>query len=123
VAERSRRAARAFQAAMQRVNGCATQLGVSLVAGPSAQSATAAPAEPSADHSSPADQLQQLYNTGVQKQPAATEPALRKNPDSIEPAMQYVFDVERATAPLCSQMDVSDRALLILAQHEREAVR
>jgi len=123
VAERSRRAARAFQAAMQRVNGCATQLGVSLVAGTSAQSATAAPAEPSADHSSPADQLQQLYNTGVQKQPAATEPALRKNPDAIEPAMQYVFDVERATAPLCSQMDVSDRALLILAQHEREAVR
>ena len=123
VAERSRRAARAFQAAMQRVNGCATQLGVTLVAGPSAQSATAAPAEPAAANSSPADQLQQLYNTGVQKQPAATEPALRKNPDAIEPAMQYVFDVERATAPLCSQMDVSDRALLILAQHEREAVR
>jgi hypothetical protein len=34
--------------------------------------------------------------------------------------MQYVFEVERATAPLCSQMNVTDQALLMLAQHESE---
>ena len=35
--------------------------------------------------------------------------------------MQYVFEVERTTAPVCSQMNLTDQALLMLAQRETEA--
>ena len=50
-----------------------------------------------------------------QKQAAAAEQALRKNPDALDPTMQYVYEVERTTAPMCPDMSVADRALLVLA--------
>jgi len=59
----------------------------------------------------------------LQRQPDATEKALRKNPDALEPTMQYVFEVERTLAPVCSKMELTDRALLTLAQHESEGTR
>jgi hypothetical protein len=37
--------------------------------------------------------------------------------------MQFVFDVERATAPICPAMDLADNALLTLAQHETATVK
>jgi len=125
VAERSRRAADAFQAAMLRLNGCATQLGASFPGQSSTPASTgAAPsAQSAAANSAAADALERLYTRGVQLQPSATGPALRKNPDALEPTMQFVFDVERATAPICTQLATADRALLILAQHEAEAVK
>ena len=121
VAERSRRTAEAFELAMKRINSCATQQGITL-AGQTAAAATQPGAGASAN-SPTQDQLQSLSTSAAQKQSAATEAALRKDPDVIEPTMQFVFDVEQATAAICPATDKSDRALLLLAQHESEAVK
>ncbi len=141
VAERARRTAEAYQIALQRLNTCSMQQGYTLAAPPANRGAGAATAKPSSPQPgntasakatapqagptvTPAENaLQRLYATGTEKQASATERALQKNPDALEPTMQYVFDVERATAPICPQMDVADRALLTLAQHESETVK
>jgi tetratricopeptide (TPR) repeat protein len=131
VAERSRRVAEAFDAALKRLMGCAAQQGFSLASQPGTtaqsdnRSATAAPtpAKTAPPVIAAPSGLQLLYTSGLQKQASATEAALRKNPDAIEPTMQYVFEVERTTAPTCPAMDVIDQALLTLAQHESEIVK
>ena len=69
------------------------------------------------------DDLQLLYSHGLQIKAAASERALRRNPDSLEPVMQFVFQVERTTAPVCPDMSLTDQALLLLAQHESETLR
>jgi tetratricopeptide (TPR) repeat protein len=123
LAERARRVTWAFEASMKRLSSCAIQKNIDLGAaagsnssgyenGSSGIAATAAP-----------NTLQLLYASGQQKQPNVTEKALRQDPDALEPAMQYVFSVERATASLCPDMDITDHALLILAQHESETVK
>lgn len=137
VAERARRTAEAFQIAFKRLNTCSLQQGYTLAAAPANRPAGAAGAKPvsppstnttAAPQAGPTvtpteNELQRLYATGAQKQATATEYALQKDPDALEPTMQYVFDVERATAPICTQMDVADHALLTLAQHESETVK
>lgn len=121
LADRSQRTAEAFELAMKRINGCATQQGITLTSQNSLASQSTAAATSA---NSPAqDQLQRFYTAGMQKQSSATEKALRKDPDALEPTMQFVFDVERATAAICPATDKSDRALLLLAQHEGEAVK
>ena len=121
VAERSRRVAEAFELAMTRINGCATQQGIPLVDPPSSAAQSSGT---TVSVSSPAaDELQSFYNAGMQKQASANEKALRKNPDALEPTMQFVFDVEKAMASICPATDKSNRALLLLAQHEGEAVK
>jgi hypothetical protein len=122
LAERSQRVAAAFQVALQRLTTCANQQGYSLAehdaASPSATTSGAA------NLTSPATGgLQGLYTVGLQEKASATEQALRKNPDALEPSMQFVFDVERATAPVCPAMDLADNALLTLAQHETATVK
>ena len=124
VAERSRRVAESFQQAMQRLNSCATQQGIGLApqnSAPGSSGATPAPASPAA--SPLAVSLQRLYTQGQQQQPSATERALARNPDALEPAMQFVFTVERTTAPACPPSDVADQALFTLAQSEGEALK
>ncbi|MGB8768722.1 MAG: hypothetical protein WCC92_03845, partial [Candidatus Korobacteraceae bacterium] len=64
-----------------------------------------------------------LYSRGLQMKEVATEQALRRNPDSLEPVMQFVFEVERSAAPICPDMSETDRALLVLAQHESQVLR
>jgi tetratricopeptide (TPR) repeat protein len=132
LAERSARVAEAFHVALERLNGCAKQQGYSLAAPTSQASANAATASPPSPSPSPApipapsladDQLQRLYTAGAQQQSTTTERALRSDPDALEPTMQYVFGVERATAAICPQMDVADRALLTLAQHQGETLK
>ena len=122
LADRSQRAAEAFELAMKRISGCAAQQGITL-AGQNASAASAASSATASVSSPAADKLQSLYGTGMQKHPAASEAALRKNPDAIEPTMQFVFDVEKTAASICPATDKSDRALLLLAQHEGEAVK
>lgn len=122
LAERSQRVAEAFELAMKRINSCASQQEITLTSQNS--SASAQLAESVVSTNSPSqDELQRLYTAGMQKQSSATEKALHKNPDAIEPTMQFVFDAERATAAICPATDKSDRALLLLAQHEGEAVK
>lgn len=125
LAERSQRVAEAFQIALRRLTTCAAQQGSLLTqphAAPSAQPAKgAAPAKTPSSLAPAMTQLQRLYAAGLQGEASATERALRQNPDALDPTMQYVFDVERATAPICPVMDVEDSALLTLAQQESGA--
>jgi tetratricopeptide (TPR) repeat protein len=119
LAERSNRIAVAFLVALQRLTSCATQQGYSLAENDTAApSSTVSGAVASQPASSTTAGLQGLYTTGLQKKAFATEQALLKNPDALESTVQYVYDVERATAPVCPVMDLADSALLILAQHE-----
>ncbi|MFZ0794386.1 MAG: tetratricopeptide repeat protein [Candidatus Korobacteraceae bacterium] len=126
LAERSARVAAAFQVSLQRLTSCANQQGYSLTdheaaAVPSpTRGGVALPTRPA---SPTTGGLQGLYTIGLQKKAAATEQALRKNPDALEPTTQFVFDVERATAPVCPAMDLADSALLTLAQHESATVK
>ncbi|HKD85346.1 MAG TPA: tetratricopeptide repeat protein [Terriglobales bacterium] len=119
LAERSKRAAESFQLAQQRLNTCATQLGFSLAA-QSSPPAGGEPAQRAAASTPAAQQLQTLYATGLQIQPSATQHALIRNPDALDPTAQYVYNVERATAPVCPVTELADRALLTLAQSEVE---
>ena len=121
-ADRANRAVESFHAAWNRLSDCATQQGISLTnpatttaATPASQTKAVPAATPPV---SPPDSLQLLYSSGLQKQAAANEKALREDPDALDAAMQYVFEVERTTAPICPTMRLTDQALLLLAQHE-----
>jgi hypothetical protein len=46
------------------------------------------------------------------------ETTIREDADALDSTMQYVFQVEQATAPICPKMDLTDQALLMLAQRE-----
>lgn len=126
LAERTKRVASAFGVAIKRLKDCANQQAYSL-AGLGLAAPTSAPAAKNALASdnvagagSAPGALQLLYTSGLQKQSSATENALKNNPDALEPTMQYVFQVELATAATCPEMDDTNRALLTLAQHESE---
>jgi tetratricopeptide (TPR) repeat protein len=122
--ERADRAVEAFHIAWQRLNTCAAQRGMDFSNPVGATPGGSAPSHnpsPSPTDAVPApDALQLLYNSGLQKQSGVTQKALREDSDALESTMQYVFDVERATAPLCAQRNLSDDALMMLAQHENE---
>ena len=129
VAERSERVAEAFRVALKRLTGCASEKGYQLATPETTKAAARASAAQMASGATAAsttpapDNLQQLYTAGVRMQTSATEAALRKNPDALEPTMQYAFEVERETAPLCPTSELTDRALLTLAQHEGGTVK
>jgi tetratricopeptide (TPR) repeat protein len=127
LAERAHRVATAFDATLTRLSTCAAEQNIDLAAplGTAAAGNTPAktPAAPSEGTEPVPNELALLYTSGLEKQSGATERALLKNPDALEPTMQYVFAVERATAPICPNMTVTDRALLLLAQHESEAIK
>ena len=124
LAERASRVASAFDAALKRLRTCAVEKSIDLAAPANAVITSGSQgATNGAESTPPPSALQLLYASGVQKQPDATEKALRKDPDALEPAMQYVFEVERAAAPICPDMSLADQALLILAQHENETVK
>jgi tetratricopeptide (TPR) repeat protein len=123
--ERADRAVEAFHSAWQRLSSCATQHGVHLsnpgnIEPAGSPTASDNVVSPGASRPTPPDTLQLLYSRGLQKQAGVMQKALREDSDALESTVQYVFDVERATAPLCSQMGPTDQALLILAQHENE---
>ncbi len=132
--ERTVRVAEAFNTAMGRLTSCATQKGYSLgaegISTPSTSSHNKSlpigkgSAVPAVGMMAPApDDMQLLYSHGLQIKADASERALRRNPDSLEPVMQFVFQVERTTAPVCPDMSLTDQALLLLAQHESETLR
>ncbi len=123
--DRARRAVEAFRTASDRLNTCAKEQGIELA--PSATPLnTPAASTPNAVGNTPVPPptpLQLLYSSGSQKQAKVTDKALKEDPDALDSTMQYVFDVERATAAVCPQMSLSDQALLFLAQHESEGMK
>jgi tetratricopeptide (TPR) repeat protein len=123
LAERADRVAHAFTTAMAHVNACAVQQDINLAAPAAPANEAASPSMPANRTPSPSP-LQPVYASGLQRQADATAPALRKNPDALEPTMQFVFEVERTLASACqNNLDLTDRALLTLAQHESEGTR
>lgn len=114
--QRAQRVALAFDAALDRLTGCASRKGYRLSA-PSAGS-HAAPAAVDGLKTAPANLLQ-LYATAFEMKSAASERALLKHPDSLELTMDFVFNVEEATQAICADLSLRDRALLVLAQHQR----
>jgi len=123
LAQRAERVAEAFSAAIAGLSSCAAQKNIDLTAAAPVPPAGAVGTASDNGPASPPNALNLLYTSGLQKQRMATEAALRANPDALEPIMQYVFAVERATASVCSDMNLTDRALLTLAQHEGEGLR
>ncbi len=123
LADRAKRVAEVFDIAMQRLRGCSSEKGLPLVSPDSASTANNVTTGMASAPATPPNGLQLLYTSGLQKQPSATEQALRKNPDAIDSTMQFVFEVERTTVSVCPNMNPTDQALLMLAQRESETQR
>lgn len=113
LAERSRRVADAFDAALQRLANCTQAKALS----PGGQANTSTPSFAAPDG------LQLLYSSAAQRKSGATVAALRKDPDSLEPTMDFVFEVERATQGGCPNPTPTDRALLQLANNQRGSLQ
>ena len=117
-ADRAKRAQESFDAAWNRLDACAKEQGMDLSVPENPPTNLAAPVSSSSVAASPASALRQLYNSGLEMRTQATENNLRADEDSLDATMQYVFEVERTTAPICPNMELRDQALLMLAQHE-----
>src|SRR5262249_35312738 len=118
--DRVKRAAESFEAVWKRFNTCATQSGLSLNAAvPETETDTTKLFTPANDIMlAPPTPLQLLYNSGSHKLPTAKVNNLREDMDEFYSMMQYVFEVECVTLPICTDMDLTDQALLMLAKHE-----
>ncbi len=119
--DRAKRAVESLHAAWNRLSDCAKQQGVRLTGAGSvpAEAATTPTNGPAAiAGTTPPNSLQLLYVSGLQKQATVNEKALREDSDALDSTMQYVFEVEQTTAPICPTMDLTDQALLMLAQRE-----
>ena len=94
-AERNAAVVQAFNAAGQRLTNCAI-----------AKSARPGPAggQPT------------LSAQWAALRPRITEPALRQNPNLVEPAMDLVFQIERQTRIVCGNPSGEDLALLLIAR-------
>jgi tetratricopeptide (TPR) repeat protein len=63
--------------------------------------------------------LQSLADEWAKLKPEITEQGLRQNPDSVEAAMNLVFDIERQTNAACGPPTGIDMALLLISRlHE-----
>jgi tetratricopeptide (TPR) repeat protein len=123
--DRADRAVEAFHSAWQRLGSCAVQRGLDLnnsenAATVGTPTTSDKPIPAGANPAAPPNALQLLYSSGLHRQASVTQKTLRDDSDALESTMQYVFDVERTTAPLCPQMNLTDQALLMLAKHENE---
>jgi tetratricopeptide (TPR) repeat protein len=134
--ERANRVAAAFQLAMNWLEECAAKQAI-----PPTPAAPVAPTPSSRLHvpflsrkpstlafgvlpSAPAtDSLQLLYESGLQRRTTATAEALHKDPDSMAPTMEFVYQAVKAVEKTCPPQDLSRRALQLLAHHETEDLR
>ena len=129
LAERARRVAQSYDAAFSRLTTCASRKGFTL-------SGSVSPTDTNADSASgqsgalPVQRLsaapkalQQLYATALELKNIATEQELRKHPDSLDSTMDFALGVERYTEPLCPDLSLTDRALLVLAKHQSETMQ
>jgi hypothetical protein len=132
-AQRANRVSAAFDLAMLRLRDCAARQNVTLSPEPAAASPkTSNPVLPTKQNgyvtpivppAAAPNSLQLLYDSGTQKQPSARAEALRSNPDSMGPTMDFVFEVMRATETACPPTTLQDRALQLITKHEGEDQR
>ncbi|MFZ0704954.1 MAG: tetratricopeptide repeat protein [Candidatus Korobacteraceae bacterium] len=128
ITQRANRVAAAFDLAMERLRSCSSEQNIALSPEPAAtapkKSTTTLPSKQNGYVTSIVPQatapnsLQLLYDSGTQKAPSATAPALRNNPDAMSPTMDFVFEVMRATENTCPPRNLRERALQLIAQHE-----
>ena len=129
LAERARRVAQSYDAAFSRLTACASAKGYMLSesvssTGKNGDSAAGQSGAVSAQRFTAAPTaLQQLYATALQLRNFATQQELRKHPDFLESTMDFALGVERYTEPLCPDLSLTDRALLVLAKHQGESVQ
>ncbi len=103
VRERARRAASALEEARRRLQDCVQPVNESPVAGGSGS-----------DLQGLAEELRaEVLHWNAR--------GLERDPDSIGPAMDLVFRIERAPATRCGPPSETDQALLLLAQHRQKA--
>lgn len=129
--QRAARVAAAFDLSMERLRSCASQQNIVL----SPESAATTPKKTSGalpskqngyvtsvvPQAAAPNSLQLLYDSGTQKAPSAKPEALRNNPDTMAPTMDFVFEVMRATENTCPPKTLRGRALQLIARHEGEA--
>jgi tetratricopeptide (TPR) repeat protein len=95
--QRAKIVASAFTTAGERLKTCSASRGIAL---------------PTATQSS-------LARSWTKMKPQISEGELRRNPDSVESAMDLVFDIERQTSATCGTPAGADMALLLIAKlHE-----
>lgn len=89
--------------------------------------ASAKPAEPppptEQDSIAAPNSLQLLYQSGLQRRPRASAEALRHDPDSMMPTMEFVYQAARALETSCPPTTLRSRALVLLASQENEELR
>jgi tetratricopeptide (TPR) repeat protein len=98
IGEKSRRTARAFQTAMDRLKECADER------------------EATPNSTLTANDLEGLYAQGVKLTRQARESALARNPDSILSTMDFVFRAEEAATKTCGRAAGADRALEVIGE-------
>jgi len=132
ITQRANRVAAAFDLAMRSLRVCASQQSVILSPEPSTPAPKSSPVLPTKQNgyvtgivppAAAPNSLQLLYDSGTQRQPSAKAEALRSNPDSMAPTMDFVFEVMRATDDVCPPTDIQERALRLIARHEGEDQR
>lgn len=113
-AKRARRVATLFDMAVQRLTSCATERRYHFdnSGQPNAPNTIPAPAP-----------LQVLYVTALQKKGGATESALRRDSDSIDSTIDFVFQLTQTADQFCPAISPRDRALSVLAKQASEEQR
>jgi tetratricopeptide (TPR) repeat protein len=97
--ERARRTLAAIARAESRLSQCSQQFGQPIAASP------------------PVTQLQKLYAEMEAAKGKWNQPVLARDPSTVDAAMQWVFQAEKAAARQCGEpQDTADRALLSLSR-------
>jgi tetratricopeptide (TPR) repeat protein len=96
--ERARRAAYAYQHAVEHLRGCALKRGEAL------------------EGRQPVTNLQTAYARAMQIETRVREPVLRRNSDLLMKATELAFELEELTAQTCGTPADTDLALLLIAR-------
>ena len=97
--ERARRAARAFNTALTRLENCAAQWGIDLKA-------------------AGGDPLQALYTQATDLQPRAQQRYLSRDSELLSRVMDAALEIEQTTAHTCGEPQGLDLALLLIAREQ-----
>lgn len=121
--ERQERTLKAYESATKRLDSCVKAQSANATS-PSAgnQSTNAASVAPPTQPASPNNAaLQSLVTRERQLRSQMTAATLMRNPELPAAAMNFVFDVEEQTAPICAEPSGIDLALLLIGRN-REGV-
>jgi len=128
-AERQRRAATVFDAALSQLTACAAANGFALETTVNTPNRASTPATASVSPqaapiaTSAPGNLEQLYEEAVRAKPDSTVVALRRHPDSLQSTLDLAYEMTKEVHDVCPANTLADRALLTLAQHQGQGVQ